>query len=226
MPTISTKAVGPFDRRTRRSRCVACARRRIKVGKNLSLRLLLHRELRLMEQCVTLLQCDGGSPCTYCARRNTLCVPPTKETKDVVVFVSSNLSPKENKRPLATAPTQITSLPLSLSLNRPIEYISDFFSTFTTTNSFTGKGTGDYGELASTFQTSTALYNAVLAVAGLHVHGRRRIGACGQLELPKSLALSAYSTSVRSFQAEFRGSDPVSNDASLQTTFLLGLFEV
>lgn len=175
---------------------------------------------------MTLLQCDGGLPCAYCARMNTLCVPPTNESKNAVVFVSSTLSREDNKEPLATVPAQVTSVPLSLSLNRPIEYISYFFSTFITTNSFTGKGSGDFGHLASTFQTSTALYNAILAIARLHAHRQRCINIYEESESPKSLALSAYSTSVRSFQAEFRGSDPVSNDTSLQITFLLGLFEV
>ncbi|KAK1466953.1 hypothetical protein CMEL01_10946 [Colletotrichum melonis] len=90
------REVGPLDHRRRRTRCLPCAKRRIKVA-------------------ITN-QCQGGSPCEYCTRTKKRCLPQATSTTEVHF-----ISPESSEEGM-----QVAGLPAHVNIPSDILYLDYF----------------------------------------------------------------------------------------------------
>ncbi|RFU34913.1 hypothetical protein B7463_g1372, partial [Scytalidium lignicola] len=182
--------LGPLDKRRTRTRCVACARRKIK--------------------------CDGGRPCVYCLKKNQECISQGAQRNTDLIFVHNKESRPETN---TTSSVICRNVPPDISH----QSVKHFFSEFLVTNNF-GSELLDLKTLGA-FQSSSSLYHAVLAVGALDLGHKsstpilRRRGIMIQ-------ALTAYRTSIVAVKNDMASGQLLRSDASLWTTFFLGIFEL
>jgi hypothetical protein len=170
-------------------------------------------------------------PCLYCVRKKQECVPQAAAPKSAAVFVNSSvLSSGRQDTPAfqtisairshACEPTICSNVPLDKSSI----FTKHFFKTFLATNDF--GGTLDLDTIIGQFQKSPSLYHASIAVGALDLSKKGLLRSAVEVRDTKVGALTAYRTSVVDFQRDIESRAIQQNDASLWTTFFLGLFEV
>lgn len=172
-------------------------------------------------------------PCLYCVKKKEQCIPQAAAPRTGAIFVNtSSTSPSgaRNSRPSAqTISTiqQFASAP-SICSNVPQEksslFIKHFFSNFLGRNDFGGNL--DLGTIISEFQKSPSLYHASIAVGALDLSYKLALPSTSEKKGAELGALMAYRTSVLDFQRDIGSKRIQQSDASLWTTFFLGLFEV
>jgi hypothetical protein len=189
--------LGPLDRRTARTRCAACARRRIK--------------------------CEGGPPCRYCIKRKQQCVPQEIQPQACLVFV--NVSAPSKRSHCLSPATSLPVLRLcpKVSEGSPTLFVKHFFSDFLARNDFGGPL--DLGTVISEFQRSPSLYQASIALGALDLSKRPLLTMPLGRKDASVGALTAYHTSIAQLKDEIV-SNRGPRDVNLWTTFFLGLFEV
>ncbi|KAH7347253.1 hypothetical protein B0T11DRAFT_322065 [Plectosphaerella cucumerina] len=193
---------GPFDRRTRRSRCTRCAQSHTK--------------------------CSGRHPCTRCQARGIICVfpSPSSATDTIVLHTGRHLTPATFGLPGHKPP-----LPRMPSPASPEETFLRYFDTFIQRNSFTGSGPSFLADVQSLAKTSgpsssssgAHLMNAMLALGAMQAHA---LGPSP--ERPRAalhFALDAYARSISDLRAAVAEA-PAPHAAILWSTFFLGLFEL
>ncbi|GFF34792.1 hypothetical protein IFM51744_02566 [Aspergillus udagawae] len=189
--------LGPLDRRTARTRCAACARRRIK--------------------------CEGGPPCRYCIKRKQQCVPQEIQPQASLVFV--NVSAPSKRSHCLSPATSLPVLRLcpKVSEGSPTLFVKHFFSDFLARNDFGGPL--DLGTVISEFQRSPSLYQASIALGALDLSKRPLLTMPLGRKDASVGALTAYHTSIAQLKDEIV-SNRGPRDVNLWTTFFLGLFEL
>ncbi|KAE8448722.1 hypothetical protein EG329_008937 [Mollisiaceae sp. DMI_Dod_QoI] len=178
--------LGPLDRRALKTRCEACARRRIK--------------------------CVGTPPCTYCNKKKLECVPQAGGRDTGMIFVSG-----PTIRRKAVGPAH------SISIKEPESSLSRFFSVFIVKNDFAGQNL-DIDDIASSFQTSSSLYHAAVAIGAMDL--RSVSSSLADRRSATIRALESYQTSITTFNSDIQSSDICQSDAAMWTTLFLGLFEL
>ncbi|KAL3424964.1 hypothetical protein PVAG01_04245 [Phlyctema vagabunda] len=197
--------LGPLDKRRLKTRCEACAKRKIK--------------------------CDGGVPCNYCQKKKQTCVQPVPATSSKVIFVNSSLpekpsSPHIDSRDSLTQRRQQPRITYSVSSQTVETFTHHFFSIFLVNNDFAGGPTLDIDTIVSQFQSNNGLHQAVIAVGALDFARKQSAPSVPSSKAPFIKALSAYRDSVIATQVELTQKTFLRNDATLWTTFFLGMFEL
>lgn len=212
--------LGPLDRRTLRKRCAACARRKIKV-----------RSCKFFALNPNLLQCEGGSPCLYCTKKKQRCVPQAAAPKTDAIFVNASTAPSVgNNNILAVVQKNLAIENPTLTLcsgvppDKSIGFVKHFFCAFLVTNDF-GGGL-DLDTIIAEFQNSSSLYHALVAVGALDLSKKLLLSSASKVRDARVGALTAYRSSIISFQKDIESEGVRQSDASLWTTFFLGLFEL
>ncbi|KAH6666541.1 hypothetical protein F5X68DRAFT_177034 [Plectosphaerella plurivora] len=194
---------GPFDRRTRRSRCTRCAQSHTK--------------------------CSGHHPCTRCQARGILCVFPSPVTTEttIVLHTGRHLTPATYGLPSHKSP-----LPRMPSPTEPTETYLRCFDTFIQRNSFTGGDPSFLADVQSLAKTSspsspsspsssTHLMNAMLALGAMQAHALDPDRPRAALHF----ALDAYARSISDLRTAVAEA-PAPHAGILWSTFFLGLFEL
>ncbi|KAG6009199.1 hypothetical protein E4U21_003052 [Claviceps maximensis] len=226
--------VGPFDARTKRSRCIACSASHLK--------------------------CSGDVPCENCSRRRIACSFAARDpTKRLILVERGKQKTVANWSLTATSSSSSSSssscsspFPLTVRNSKPtisrlpqnpIDEISrylSFFDLFAKTNSFTGRGrtTGDevkqLAELHS--RRGSHVRHAMIAVGGMFAGRRNLVDATARRETGL-VALQHYLYSVTGLREAIDELEILSRTLQrekvqdqlvciLWTTLLLGLFEL
>jgi hypothetical protein len=100
-------------------------------------------------------------------------------------------------------------------------FINHFFTGFLFRNNFGAPL--DFNGIASEFQRSPSLYNALIAVGALELSRKPHLYIKSKDAAVK--AITAYTASIAQFQGEITGSKNLKN-LNLWTTLFLGLFEM
>ncbi|KAG6117664.1 hypothetical protein E4U14_007596 [Claviceps sp. LM454 group G7] len=234
--------LGPFDARTKRSRCTACFASHLK--------------------------CSGDVPCENCSRRRITCIfaarDPTKKLIQVekgkqktaanwslttatttssssssslrTVNVRRDAEPRSGHLPQSVRPAPTTPRHL---IDETSRYLS-FFDLFANSNSFTGRGRSTGDELKQLVELHSRKGNhvlqAMLAVGGMFA-GRRNLTDTTARRETNLVALQHYSYSIAGLREAIDGLGTRSKTENrrkvqdervciLWTTFLLGLFEL
>ncbi|KAK1700038.1 hypothetical protein BDP55DRAFT_214581 [Colletotrichum godetiae] len=192
--------LGPFDRRTRRSRCAPCAASHSK--------------------------CSGSNPCTQCQKRCIECVFPAASAPSngaaIRLAKGKFFTAKSFTKP-------ITQRPVPPPSDNTATYLF-YFDVFIRKNSFTGRGPSflsDVQQLVKTSgQTMRAPFNHLLdAMLAL---GAMQANMLGALNCENSLrfALEHYLRSITSLRRAVMDHALTRKDSILWSTFFLGLFEL
>lgn len=120
--------------------------------------------------------------------------------------------------------TSILKLYSAVPLESSNVFIGHFFSGFLAANDF--GGSLDLDTVISQFQSSPSLYYASIAVGALDLSNKLPQVPAVERKDARVGALNAYRTSIVSVQKDLNNSDIRQSDASLWTTFFLGLFEL
>jgi hypothetical protein len=153
-------------------------------------------------------------PCDHCNRTRQTCIAPTRTATSSFVFVDPGV---ENQ----------IQLPSRVSLRKSEQDITYFFSSFLPMNTFSNGNLQVQSELKSMVHSSTALRDALCAVACLHRFQRARCIKSGIGDLNgRQSAMQHYVGSVRYVQARIAQNKFIGDPSTLWTTFLLGVFEV
>ncbi|EAW19348.1 uncharacterized protein NFIA_093100 [Aspergillus fischeri NRRL 181] len=210
--------LGPLDRRTARTRCAACTRRRIKVSNSFSSNL----------PAKTVHSFPPGSILTLCSAKVVLpvgiqCVPQAVQPKASVVFV--NVTAPSKRSDCLSPPTHLPTLRLcpKVSEGSSALFVKHFFSDFLARNDFGGPL--DLGSIMSEFQRSPSMYHASIALGALDLSRKTLLNIPLERKDAAVGALTAYHTSIAKLKVEIV-SNSVPPDVNLWTTFFLGLFEV
>ncbi|KAK0376355.1 hypothetical protein CLIM01_06289 [Colletotrichum limetticola] len=192
--------LGPFDRRTRRSRCAPCATSHSK--------------------------CSGSIPCAQCQKRCIECIFPAVSAPSNGATIRLAKGKLFTAKSFATPVTQRPVPPLS---DETINYIF-YFDIFIRKNSFTGQGpeyVADVQQLAKTCgQTGRGPHNHLLdAMLALGAMQARILGASG-CHNSLRFALEHYLQSITSLRGAVLDSTLARKDSILWSTFFLGLFEL
>ncbi|KAH8801526.1 hypothetical protein F5884DRAFT_806983 [Xylogone sp. PMI_703] len=183
--------LGPLDKRINRTRCVACAHRKIK--------------------------CDGGRPCVYCLKKGLKCTSQVIQRNNDRIFVHHQESRPETN---ATSSAICREVPPDISQ----QYLAHFFSDFLTTNNF-GSELLDL-ETIGRFQSSPSLYHALLAIGALDLGHKSSFPLLRKRGIIMVQALTAYRTAIAAVKDDMASGQLLKSDASLWTTFFLGIFEL
>ena len=171
-------------------------------------------------------------PCLYCVKKKDQCVPQAAAPRTGVIFVNTSASPSgaRNSRPFAQTISTVqkfVSAP-SICSNVPQEksslFIKHFFSNFLVRNDFGGNL--DLDTIIGEFQKSPSLYHASIAVGALDLSYKLALPSTSEKKGAELGALTAYRASVLDFQKDIGSKRIQQSEASLWTTFFLGLFEV
>ncbi|KAG5930898.1 hypothetical protein E4U59_000745, partial [Claviceps monticola] len=233
--------LGPFDARTKRSRCTACFSSHLK--------------------------CSGDVPCENCSRRRITCIFAARDLTKKLIQVEKGKQKTAANWSLTAATTTSSSsssslrivdfrrdaeprsgyLPQSVlpapsaprhSIDETSRYLS-FFDLFANRNSFTGRGRSTGDELKQLAELHSRKGNhvlqAMLAVGGMFV-GRRNLTDTKARQETYLVALQHYSYSIAGLQEAIDGLATRSKTENrrkvqdarvciLWTTFLLGLLE-
>ena len=153
-------------------------------------------------------------PCDHCKRTRQKCIVPTRSVTSSFVFVN----PGAEKH---------IQLPSRISLGKTERDVTYFFGSFLPMNTFSNGNLLVQNELQSMMHSSTALRDALCAVASLHRFQRAQYIGSGLEDLNgRRNAMQLYVGSVRCVQARITQDKFADDPSTLWTTFLLGLFEV
>ncbi|KAL4867466.1 hypothetical protein BDV12DRAFT_198159 [Aspergillus spectabilis] len=205
----SNRAVGPLDKRRTLTRCVHCAKRRIK--------------------------CDNRFPCRQCIRRDISCEPQQQKRDAVAIFVQT-IGPNESgedsigsdKRIVAsTAIEQCTTIgPLKII---PVDQNTRFlaqFVVFVEKNALTVRFPLLLPDLLSLLPTSAVMHHAATALGALEaIRFNPENLVPGQIS-PRMAAIRAYQTTLAALQSCLGEANVAERDDVLWTTIFLGLFEL
>ena len=210
--------LGPSDRRTLRKRCLACTRRKIKACFNPNHFTALNSNL---------IQCEGGSPCLYCLKKKQKCVPQAAAAVSEAVFVNTSSLPPggidvslRGKGIQKRTPKLCSNVPQDKSCS----FMRYFFSGFLVRNDFGGPL--DLDSITAHSRSSSSLYHASIAVGALDLSRKTYLCSAAELKDARMGALTAYRSSISSFQKDLETEGFLQGEASLWTTFFLGLFEL
>ena len=162
------------------------------------------------------LQCEGGSPCLYCRRRNFTCTPQSTQSHSSLVFVNQAFSVETEKSPLI--------LLRSVPQDTMSQFTNHFFTTFLVKNDFGGEKL-DLETIITEFQSTPSFYHAAVAVGAIDL-GNPSACSTSPKGTARLGAITAYRASIVEFQKEINCSGSREINACLWTTFFLGLFEV
>ncbi|KAF6813085.1 C6 finger domain-containing protein [Colletotrichum sojae] len=192
-------SLGPFDRRTRRSRCITCA--------------------------ATHSKCSGSTPCTRCQTRGLECLfPSPPQSKGAVIIkldrakihTPSTFQPvrPQNPLPYVTA-GYLFYFDLFVRTNsftgREPAFIADVQHLMKTASSN-----------LSPHHPSRSLFNAMLALGAMQAHDQGAMSQHNNL----SFALRSYHHSVVDLRSAVSNFSPSRRESIAWTTFFLGLFEL
>ncbi|KAK2729524.1 C6 finger domain-containing protein [Colletotrichum kahawae] len=193
-------SLGPFDRRTRRSRCVACATSHSK--------------------------CSGLSPCTRCQKRVIECFFPASpsEAKGAVIKLERGKihTPKDFRPPVAMHPQK----PIPDITTGYLFY----FDMFVRRNSFTGKEPSFISDVQRLMKSSSdlvshpsrSLLDAMLALGAMQAHSLGAMIHHNNL----GFALRSYQQSLHELRNAVLNFSPAQRESIAWSTFFLGLFEL
>ncbi|OQD69739.1 hypothetical protein PENPOL_c002G04523 [Penicillium polonicum] len=206
--TLQRRVVGPLDKRRRLTRCLGCAKRRIK--------------------------CEGGFPCVHCIRQNATCVAQQHSGHGMTKFVNKNQQDDFCARHQSSSqngmsiPTRQTPGPHPLDFIRKDDgtRLLDYFASFIQHNMFTTSFAAIVSDLLPLISTSPVLYHAVIAVGTLdanrHTGGRALQGG----KSPYVDSMTSYHKSMGILRSSLGNRDVMQKDDILWATFFLGLFEL
>ena len=207
------KLLGPLDKRTLRTRCVACALRKIKASQSWT---------RHIAFDTYLFQCEGSPPCAYCTKKKQICISQNQLQSKTAKFVQVSPFAEGNQGFSATPSLPEPSKNISTLQNKSIK---EFFSGFMFRNELGCRL--DLETIISGFQNSPSLYNAVLAVGATQASRGASDSTSHRTErTSKQFAMTSYRNSIVKFQEEVTDESVLLTESSLWTTFFLGLFEV
>ncbi|KAJ5296487.1 Cupin 2 conserved barrel [Penicillium atrosanguineum] len=205
---LQRRTVGPLDKRRRVTRCLGCAKRRIK--------------------------CEGGAPCAHCTRQNTMCVPQKQSERGVSIFVNQtrqgdlggcHKTSDQKKMAITNKRNSGNDQIHSIGRDRGTRLL-DYFVSFIQQNLFTMSFSSIVPELLPLISTSPLLYHAVIAVGGLDAN-RHSAGRALQGEKPPYVdAMTSYRTSMSILRSCLGEINVVQREDVLWATFFLGLFEL
>lgn len=203
--------LGPLDKRTIRTRCRACAQRRIKVF------ISIYHICRIDSTNED--QCEGGRPCNYCTKKDIDCVSQASKTQQGLVIL--NKTPNEDQEVIVQkSQNHVLDCRRLYAKDRSQHCVNQFFTSYVANNEF---GVSiDLDTIIYQFQSSPSLYHAIVAIGALDLSSKK----VSQQEFDDLVAIRAYRTSVVNFQTEIEKNGFLESDAGLWTTFFLGLFEV
>ncbi|KAL0934811.1 C6 finger domain-containing protein [Colletotrichum truncatum] len=193
-------SLGPFDRRTRRSRCFACAASHSK--------------------------CSGVSPCTRCQKREIECLfstsPPGAKGAVIKLERGKMHTPKDFRPPAATRPQK----PIPDATTSYLFY----FDMFVRTNSFTGREPSFIFDVQHLIKSSNdlvphpsrSLFDAMLALGAMQAHSLGAMTHRNNL----GFALRSYQQSIHELRNAVSNFSPTQRDSIAWSTFFLGLFEL
>ncbi|KAJ5152641.1 uncharacterized protein N7482_009119 [Penicillium canariense] len=206
--TMQGRRVGPLDKRRRMTRCLGCAKRRIK--------------------------CEGGFPCVHCIRQNTMCIAQQQSGHGMTQFV--NKTQRDDfgggHQIFSQEGTAIRNRHSSEA--HPLDFIGkdkgtrllDYFASFIQENMFTTGFSTILPELLPLISTSPVLYHAVIAVGALDVN-RHTCGRALQGEKPPKVdAMTSYHKSMGILRSSLGKGNVTQREDILWATFFLGLFEL
>jgi hypothetical protein len=142
----------------------------------------------------------------------------------VFVNVSSSAPSKGRSSPSAVIPPLAPRLCSKVPEANLSLFIKHFFSVFLVRNNF--GGALDVGSIISQFQNSPSLYHASIAVGALDLSRNLLLSLATDRKDTALGALTAYRTSITTFQSDIMRKDAQIKEVNLWTTFFLGLFEV
>lgn len=157
-----------------------------------------------------LFQCTGPPPCLYCSKKKLECRPQARDLGTEMVFINTRLKPTVNP-------------PNGMSLKGEDIALARFFTVFISRNDFAGTHFDTDGIVCS-FQTSSSLYNAAVAIGSLDL--RNSSSSLVERRGVTASALQSYQKSVTTLRDDMKCTEIRQSDAALWTTFFLGLFEV
>lgn len=141
-----------------------------------------------------------------------------------MVFVNS-CAAVEDENSLSVV---VSNLPLKIcstvSNKRSNLFIKHFFTAFLVKNEF--GGSLDLDTIIAQFQNSSSLYHATIAVGALDLSKKNLLPSPTEARGARLGALTAYRTSIHDFQTDIKNNTIHQSNASLWTTFFLGLFEL
>ncbi|KAJ6111534.1 hypothetical protein N7523_007595 [Penicillium sp. IBT 18751x] len=204
---LQKRTVGPLDRRRRVTRCLGCAKRRIK--------------------------CEGGFPCAQCTRQNTMCVPQQQSGRGMTLFVNQTQQSETGGCLQSSHQPNMAIVNGCVLGDDQLAFIGrdkgsrflDHFVSFIQQNLFTTSFSSIVPDLLPLILTSPILYHAVLAVGGLdasrHSGGRALKGE----KSPGVDAMTSYHTSMSILRSRLGDRNVVQREDVLWATFFLGLYE-
>ncbi|KAF6817401.1 C6 finger domain-containing protein [Colletotrichum musicola] len=192
-------SLGPFDRRTRRSRCITCA--------------------------ATHSKCSGSTPCTRCQTRGLECIfPSSPQAKGTVII---KLDRAKTHTPSTFRPLRPQN-PLPDVTAGYLSYFDLFVRTNSFTGREPGF-ISDVQRLMKTASSNLAphhpsrsLFNAMLALGAMQAHNQGAMSQHSNL----SFALRSYQQSIVELRSAVSNFSPSRRDSIAWTTFFLGLFEL
>ncbi|KAJ5817129.1 hypothetical protein N7447_009362 [Penicillium robsamsonii] len=206
--TLQGGMVGPLDKRRRVTRCLSCAKRRIK--------------------------CEGGVPCASCIRKNTTCVAQKQSGHGMAVFVNQTQQDDFGGTHRNSGQKDMTIKNQHTSGIHPLDFIGkdngtrllDYFVSFIRQNKFTMGFSSIVPELLPLISTSPLLYHAVVAVGALDAN-RHTGGRALQGEKPPYVdAMTSYHKSIGILRGCVGKINVMQREDILWATFFLGLFEL
>ncbi|KAJ5593214.1 hypothetical protein N7537_010118, partial [Penicillium hordei] len=206
--TLQGRMVGPLDKRRRMTRCLGCAKRRIK--------------------------CEGGFPCVYCVRKNAICVAQQHSGHGMTKFVNKNQQDdfcghhqkSEQKGMFIPNTETLGAHPLNFIGKDEGTRRLDYFASFIEHNMFTTSFASIVPDLLPLISTSPVLYHAVIAVGALDAN-RHTGGRALQGEKSAYVdSITSYHKSMGILRSCLGNRDVMQKDDILWATFFLGLFEL
>ncbi|KAG6115649.1 hypothetical protein E4U13_002608 [Claviceps humidiphila] len=235
--------LGPFDARTKRSRCTACFASHLKCSGDIPCENCSRRQITCTfaarDLTKKLIQVEKGKQTTaanWSLTEATTKLSSSSSSSLRIVHVRRDAEPRSGHLPQSVRPAPTTPRHL---IDETSRYLS-FFDLFANSNSFTGRGrsTGDelkqLAELHS--RKGNHVLHAMLAVGGMFA-GRRNLTDTTARRETNLVALQHYSYSIAGLRKAIDGLATRSKTENrrkvqdervciLWTTFLLGLFEL
>ncbi|KAH8593573.1 hypothetical protein B0O99DRAFT_596081 [Bisporella sp. PMI_857] len=197
----TAKTLGPLDKRKKKTRCKACAQRRIK--------------------------CQGGFPCQFCRQNKRLCVPPSPQNDSAIVFINQTdgsqlpYKPEQESQVIST----LLSLPPKIKSDTVTQLTGHFFTGFLDTNDFTDNRIMSE-RISSLYQSSRSLYHALVSIAALDASKHATGWSTREVKAVELAAFNSYHISMVALSIDLKEDRLITNDACLWSTFLLSIFEL
>lgn len=151
-------------------------------------------------------------------------MPPTTQAMPFR-FVNNTAVVTNTGATLTPSSTSSSKIPQSISTSQMDLLIRHFFSSFLEVNNFSGRVREDCAIIASIYQASSSLYNAIVSVAALDI-SKRGPSMIPSHKPAKVVAVTAYRKSIAALQNDLKDNMDLKRDVCLWTPFFLGLFEV